>query len=78
MFVAGVVTGLTGALGVMLLRDGMARRRRLRIEAKAADEARERHIAALEEEHAAHHRELVGAHDGEIVDVRDRDHVTTF
>lgn len=83
LFVAGVVTGLAGAFGLMLMRDGLVRRRRLRLEAKEADEVRERHIAELEEEHAA----MLGSApaDGEgnsKLDLRERDldreHVTTF
>ncbi|MEY2423509.1 MAG: hypothetical protein QOI95_3576 [Acidimicrobiaceae bacterium] len=83
VFVAGVVTGLTGALGLMLMRDGLVRRRRRRLEAREADEHRERHIAALENEHAAQHR-TTDDHDGDRAPVdlrerdRDRDHVTTF
>jgi hypothetical protein len=69
VFVAGVVTGLATALGLMLLRDGLVRRRRVRLEAREAEEHRQRHIAALEEEHAAYHG---GNGDG---DGRDREHV---
>jgi uncharacterized integral membrane protein len=88
VFVAGVVTGLAAALSVMLIRDGMLRRHHKRLEAKQAEEHRERHIAALEEEHAAYQR--AGADgDGngsEHIDLRDRvrdlepdrDRVTTF
>jgi hypothetical protein len=77
-FVAAVITGLAAALGLMLIRDGIVRRRRLRLEAKEAEEHRQRHIAALEEEHAAYHR--ADDHDGdrEPVDLRERDRVTTF
>ncbi|MEY2403781.1 MAG: hypothetical protein QOD38_1332 [Acidimicrobiaceae bacterium] len=84
VFVAGLVTGLAAALGVMLLRDGMVRRRRHRLEAREAEEHRERHIAALEEEHAAYHRtdgegeRVDGDREREPVDLRDRDRVTTF
>jgi flagellar biosynthesis/type III secretory pathway M-ring protein FliF/YscJ len=92
MFVAGVVTALVGVLGVLLIRDGMIRRRRVRAEAREAEQVRERHIAALEEEHAAHHRaeataparETQDGRDGEAIDLRDRErqpdheHVTTF
>jgi hypothetical protein len=78
VFVAGVVTGLAGALGLMLIRDGLARRRRIRLEAKEAQAQRERHIAALEEEHAALHRSDARASNGESVDLRDSDRVTTF
>ena len=75
---AGVVTGLAAALGLMLVRDGVVRRRRIRLEAKAVEEDRERHIAELEEEHEARRRADVGAHNGETVDVRDSDRVTSF
>jgi hypothetical protein len=86
VFVAGVVTGLVAALGMMLIRDGLARRRRLHVEAKQAEAHRARHIAALEEEHAAYHGTDGDAQDGEHVDLRDkvrtldpdRDRVTTF
>jgi hypothetical protein len=78
LFVAGVITGLAGALGVMLIRDGLARRRRLRLEAREADELRERHIAQLEQESAAMHRDAVHANGDDGVDLRDRDRVTTF
>lgn len=78
VFVTGVVAGLVGALGIMLIRDGMARSRRLRLEAKDAEEHRERHIAALEEEHAAIHSRDVRPSNGESVDLRDSDRVTTF
>jgi hypothetical protein len=86
VFVAGVVTGLTGALGLMLLRDGMVRRHHHRLESKQAEAHRERHVAALEEEHAAHHSVGTNGDDGEHVDLRervrdlepDRDRVTTF
>jgi hypothetical protein len=78
VFVAGVVAGLAAALGLMLVRDGLARSRRLRIEAKDVQERRERHIAALEEERAAMHRSDVRANDGDNVDLRDGDRVTTF
>src|SRR5436305_11814925 len=57
VFIAGVVTGLAAALGLMLIRDGLARRRRMRLAEREAEEERERHIAALEEEHAALHRD---------------------
>jgi len=89
VFVAGAVTALAGAVGVMLVRDGLIRRRRLHREAAEADQRRERHIAALEEEHAAHHRADVGGRldDKDSVDLRDkiqaerereRSHVTSF
>jgi len=80
LFVAGVVTGLAGAFGLMLMRDGLARRRRLRLESRAAEELRERHITELEEEHAAmrdtraDHRDDVDLRNHEL----DREHVTTF
>lgn len=78
VFVAGVVTGLVGALGLMLIRDGMVRGRRLRLEAKEAQEERDRHIAALEEEHAAIHHSDVRTGNGDSVDLRDGNRVTTF
>jgi hypothetical protein len=86
VFVAGALTGLIAALSVMLIRDGLGRRRRLRLEAKRAEEHRERHIAALEQEHASYHRTNGDALDGEPVDLRDRaqhfdpdgNRVTTF
>jgi hypothetical protein len=81
LFVAGVVTGLAGALGVMVIRDGMVRRHRLRLEAREADQLRERHIAELEEEHAAM-LDRTRAERDDSVDLRehelDREHVTTF
>jgi len=86
VFVTGVVTGLAAALGLMLIRDGLARRRRRHHEAKQAEAHRERHIAALEEEHAAYRRTDGDGQDGEHRDLRDkvrdldpdRDRVTTF
>ena len=79
VFVAGVVTGLAGAFGLMLMRDGLVRYRRLRLEAREAEELRERHIAELEEEHAAMLRNA-RADGSPSVDLRERDrqHVTTF
>jgi flagellar biosynthesis/type III secretory pathway M-ring protein FliF/YscJ len=80
VFVAGVIAGLAGAIGLMLIRDGLVRRRRLRLEAREADEQRERHIAALEEEHAAlalHRTEAAAASNREAVDLREPDRVTT-
>lgn len=62
LFVAGVITGLVAALGVMLLRDGTRRRRQLGKDAKHA--------------HSEHDR--VATDDREAVDLRDRDRVTTF
>jgi hypothetical protein len=78
VFIAGVVAGLVGALGIMLIRDGLARSRRRRLEAKEAEEHRERHIAALEEEHAAIHGSDVRGTNGDSVDLRDNDRVVTF
>jgi hypothetical protein len=86
VFVAGIVTGLATALGLMLLRDGLVRRRRVRLEAREAEEHRQRHIAALEEEHATYHGGDGDGRDREHVDLRDRvrdsepdhDRVTTF
>jgi hypothetical protein len=80
LFVAGVVTGLAGALGLMVIRDGLARRHRLRLEAREADRLRERHIAELEEERATMLERTRSERDD--VDLRehelDREHVTTF
>ena len=56
VFVAGVVTALVAAIGVMLVRDGLVRRRRIRRERMVEEERHARHVAALEEEHAALHR----------------------
>jgi hypothetical protein len=84
VFIAGVVTGLAGAVGVLVLRDGLVRRHRLRLEAMEADAIRERHIAELEEEHAAMRRNDVGLDGDEGIDLRERDreraqeHLTTF
>jgi hypothetical protein len=62
LFVSGVVTGLVAALGIMLLRDGNRRRRQLRNDAK----------------HAHLEHDSVDAADAESVDLRARDHVTTY
>lgn len=62
LFVSGVVSGLVAALGIMLLRDGNRRRRQLRKDAK----------------HAHPEHEVVDSDDRERVDLRERDHVTTF
>lgn len=85
VFVAGVVTALAAAIGIMLVRDGLSRRRRIHRERVEAEQRRERHIASLEEEHAAMHRTDTRERDGANVDLRDeierdreRDHVTTF
>lgn len=89
VFVAGVVTALAAAVGVMLVRDGLVRSRRRRREAAEEDERRERHIAALEDEHAAHRRAEVDTRTDaaapvdlrdEVARDRDRDgsRVTTF
>src|SRR5688500_5929140 len=82
LFVAGVVTGLAGAFGLMLTRDGLARRRRLRREAREADRLRERHIAELEEERAAMVSDTRARRGDDDLDLRhrelDREHVTTF
>lgn len=68
LFVSGVVTGLVAALGMMLLRDGMRRRRQLTKDAKHAH---------VEHDHVP---ERIAAEDREPVDLRDRDRdrVTTF
>ena len=86
VFVAGIVTGLTAVLGIMLLRDGLVRRHQKRSEARRAEAHRERHIAALEEEHAASLGADTDGANREHVDLRDRvrerepdrDRVTTF
>ena len=89
VFVAGVVTALVGAIGVMLVRDGLVRRRQLRRERMVEEERHQRHVAALEEEHAALHRsdsrERADANldlrDEEVARQRERDrehHVTSF
>lgn len=87
VFVAGVVTALAAAIGIMLVRDGLSRRRRIHRERVEAEQRRERHIAALEDEHAATRRTATdtGERDGAHVDLRDEserdrepDHVTTF
>ena len=67
LFVSGVVTGLVAALGVMLLRDGLLRRRQLAKDAKHA------HV-----EHDRVAQEGALANDHEPVDLRDGDRVTTF
>lgn len=78
VFVAGLVTGLAAALGVMLFRDGFIRTRRARGEARETRLERERMATAYEREHG------LNGHDGapRDVDLRapdvDREHVTTF
>jgi hypothetical protein len=67
LFVTGVVTGLVAALGIMLLRDGLIRRRRLAKDAKHA--------------HVEHKRSEVDDSSIDVRDRdrdRDRDRVTTF
>jgi uncharacterized membrane protein YciS (DUF1049 family) len=83
LFVAGVVVGLAAALGMMLLRDGVVRRRRLNHEAKQAHEERDRLASAVEREQEA--RRIDAANSGEpidSVDLRDheldREHTTSF
>jgi hypothetical protein len=66
LFVAGVVTGLVAAMGIMLLRDGVIRRHRLARDAKQAHAENDR----------AQHR--LPADEAEPLDLRDRDRVTTF
>ena len=78
MLVAGVVIGLVAAVGIMLMRDGAIRRRRLRAEARESAAERDRMAAMYEEEHAAHRRDHVAVRDGEPVDLRESDRVTTF
>ena len=77
MFVAGAVTGLAAALGMMLLRDGFIRTRRSRAVAREKVIERERMAAAYEREHG-----LVHDDDERELDLRDREldreHVTTF
>ena len=78
VFVAGVVTGLAGCVGLMLFRDGFIRTRRARAEARETRLERERMAAAYEREHG-----LGRDGDGEAsnLDLRERDldreHVTT-
>lgn len=78
VFVAGCVTGLVAALGIMLFRDGFIRSRRARAEAREQRLERERMAEAYAREHGLERR------DGEArdLDLRDRDvdreHVTTF
>jgi len=78
VFVAGLVTGLAAAVGIMLFRDGLVHTRRARAEARETRLERERLAAAYEREHG------LGQHvpDGQGLDLRDRDldreHVTTF
>jgi flagellar biosynthesis/type III secretory pathway M-ring protein FliF/YscJ len=86
VFVAGAVTALAGAIGIMLVRDGLIRRREARRERALEEELRQRHITALEQEHAAHQRAELADGNNERVDLRepvgerDRepDHVTAF
>ena len=82
LFVAGVVTALAGAIGVMLVRDGLVRRRRLHQERSLEEERHARHVAALEEEHAALHRrdgraDNIDLRDEEVAREREH-HVTSF
>ena len=78
MFVAGIVTGLVAALGIMLLRDGLVRSRQARAHTKATVAERDRMAAAYAREHGLDGR------DGDDRDVdltehdMDREHVTTF
>jgi len=82
MFVAGIVTGLAAAVGIMMFRDGFVRARRVRAETKAMAAERDRRAAAYAREHG-----LDGRYgDDREVDLTDRDtdrdmdreHVTTF
>jgi uncharacterized membrane protein YciS (DUF1049 family) len=71
VFAAGLVTGLVAALAIMLLRDGVVRERRMRLDAKRS--------RAVEEDHAAALRRFdAGTIDETAIDVRDPDHVLTF
>jgi TRAP-type C4-dicarboxylate transport system permease large subunit len=80
LFVAGVVTGTVAALGIMLMRDGAARRKRLRREARHAQEEQERLASAAERELQARH--IDAANNGDPIDLRDgqlnRERITTF
>jgi len=85
VFAAGVVTALVGAIGVLLVRDGLVRLRSTRRDVREAEVRRERHLAALEEEHAAYHTTDGPAPAVDTLDLRDelernrqREHVTTF
>jgi hypothetical protein len=71
VFAAGIVTGLIATLGIMLLRDGVVRQRRLRFEAKRAQAFEQDQVAALR-------RFDAGTIDANTMDLRDQDHVLTF
>jgi flagellar biosynthesis/type III secretory pathway M-ring protein FliF/YscJ len=90
VFIAGAVAGMAGALGVLLLVDGMARRRRLRAEKNEAIRERDRLASAYEAEHAEDRRSETVDSTDESLDLRererarvrdrdgDREHITTF
>ena len=78
VFVAGLVTGLAAALGIMLFRDGFVRSRSARAESRASLAERDRMAAAYAREHG-----LDGRYgDDRDVDVTDREldreHATSF
>ena len=80
VFVAGVVTALAGVLGVMLVHDGLIRRRRRHREAVEEETRREQRMAELEEEHAARRRaevesrtnETAGTDNAASIDLREK------
>lgn len=78
LFVAGLVTGLAAALGVMLFRDGFVRTRRARADAREQRLERERMATAYAREHGL---DTTDAEPRDL-DLRERDvdreHVRTF
>ena len=81
VFVAGIVTGLAAALGIMLFRDGFIRSRSTRAENRASRVERDRMAAAYAREHGLDGR-YGDDRDDRDVDVTDREldreHATTF
>jgi hypothetical protein len=78
VFVAGAVTGLAAAVGIMMFRDGLIRSRRTRAASRATAAERERMASAYAREHGLDGRHI----DDRDVDLTDheldREHVTTF
>lgn len=72
VFVAGAVTGLVAAFGIMLLHDGGERRKVRRRELRETEAERDRLATAYREEHADHRaaREVA---DERSLDLRDRE-----
>jgi len=82
IFVAGIVTGLAAAVGIMLMRDGLVRSRHARAQTKATVAERERMAAAYAREHGLDGRRDDDRDRDREVDLTERDmdreHVTTF